>query len=129
MELTAPFISRYIRVIAIISLLLGLSDAARLLGVGLGPRSPIEIMGVTGFTLLAIFSLTRIFAAVGLWIRASWGVVLLVGATVAELALYLLGSPDVRLNLVGFAIRFVLLIAILAILALGLRIRLARAAD
>jgi hypothetical protein len=129
MELTAPFISRYIRIIAIISLLLGLSDAARLLGVGMGPRSPVDMLGVSGFTFLAIFSLARIFAAVGLWIRASWGVVLLIGATVAELALYLLGSPDVRLNLVGFSIRFVLLVAILAILALGLRIKLARAAD
>jgi len=129
MELSAPFIGRYIRIIAIISLLLGLSDAARLLGVDLGSRSPIAAMGVSGFTYLAIFSLARIFAAVGLWIKASWGVVLLIGATVAELALYLMGSPDVRLSLFGFGVRFVLLLAILVILGLGLRIRLARHAD
>ena len=47
---------------------------------------------------IAAFWLARLFAAVGLWIRASWGAVLLIGATLIELALYLLGSPDVRIS-------------------------------
>lgn len=109
---------RYIRVVAIISLLLGLSDATRLLGVWMGDQSPIAVLGVSGFTWLAIFCLARLFAAVGLWIKASWGAVLLLIATTTELALYLTGSPDAQMSLFGFSIRLVLLIAILLIFAL-----------
>jgi hypothetical protein len=36
MEFNAPYIGYYIRIVALISLALGLSDAARLLGVSLG---------------------------------------------------------------------------------------------
>ena len=78
MDFSAPPIAIYIRIVAIISLLLGLNDAARLLGVNLGEVSPIATMGMTGFVYLAIFALARLFAAVGLWIKASWGAVLLV---------------------------------------------------
>ncbi len=109
---------RYIRIIAIISLLLGLSDAARLLGVWLGDQSPLALLGPSGFTWLAIFCIARLFAAVGLWIKASWGAVLLLIATTAELTLFLAGSPDAQMSLFGFGIRLVLLVAILLIFAL-----------
>ena len=100
MDLKSPIAGRYVRIVAIIALLLGLSDAARLLGVGSGLPgvSPIYTLGVTGFTYLAIFALARLFAAVGLWIQASWGAVLLVGATVIELGMYVLGSRDVQMS-------------------------------
>lgn len=129
MDFTAPQIGIYIRVVAIISLLLGLNDAARLLGVNLGPVSPIATMGMTGFVYLAIFALSRLFAAVGLWIKASWGAVLLVGATVVELVLYVLGSQDVRMTAFGFGVRLVLLSAIVIIFVLGVRLHRARAGD
>lgn len=129
MDFTAPSLGIYIRIVAIISLLLGLNDAARLLGVNLGAVSPISVMGMTGFVYLAIFALARLFAAVGLWIKASWGAVLLVGATAAELALYLLGNPDIAMTAFGFAVRVVLLVAILVILVLSFRLSRARAAD
>lgn len=119
----------YIRVVAVISLMLGLNDAARLLGVQLGDVSPITELGMTGFVYLAIFSLARLFAAVGLWIKASWGAVLLVGSTGVELILYVLGNADVRMSAVGFAVRLVLLAAILIIFILGIRRNRARAAD
>ena len=119
----------YIRVVAVISLLLGLNDASRLLGVQLGDVSPITELGMTGFVYLAIFCLARLFAAVGLWIKASWGAVLLVGATGVELILYVLGNADVRMSAIGFAVRLVLLAAILIIFILGIRLRRARAAD
>ena len=125
MDFNAPPIGIYIRIVAIISLLLGLNDAARLLGVNLGAVSPISTMGMTGFVYLAIFALARLFAAVGLWIKASWGAVLLVGATGVELALYLLGSSDVDMTAIGFAVRLVLLASIIIIFALSR----ARAAD
>lgn len=129
MELTAPAIGIYIRIIAILSLMLGLSDAARLLGVNLGATSPLVAMGMTGFVYLAIFALARLFAAVGLWIKASWGAVLLLGATGIELALYLAGSTDVAMSAVGFALRLVLLVSIIIIFVLRLRQRRAHAGD
>lgn len=129
MDLNAQPIGIYIRVVAIISLMLGLNDAARLLGVGLGPVSPVDTMGMTGFVYLAIFCLARLFAAVGLWIKASWGAVLLVGATAVELGLYLLGNPDVRMTAFGFAVRLVLLASILIIFILSIRLERARAID
>ncbi|MCS6761767.1 MAG: hypothetical protein MO846_07155 [Candidatus Devosia symbiotica] len=127
MDFNAPPIGIYIRVVAIISLLLGLNDAARLLGVNLGAVSPIATIGMTGFVYLAIFALARLFAAVDLWIKASWGSVMLVGATSVELMLYLLGSPDVDMTAIGFAVRLVLLASI--IFALSIRNRRDRAAD
>lgn len=120
---------RYIRVIAIISLLLGLNDASRLLGVSLGDVSPISTLGVAGFTYLAIFCLARLFAAVGLWIKASWGAVLLVGATSVELIMFLMANRDVQLSMFGFGIRLALLIAILLLLVLSIRLRRARTLD
>ena len=129
MDFNAPPIGIYIRIVAIISLLLGLNDAARLLGVNLGAVSPIATMGMTGFVYLAIFALSRLFAAVGLWIKASWGAVLLVGATSVELALYLLGSSDVDMSAIGFAVRLVLLASISVIFVMSVRIRRAGAAD
>ena len=125
----APSLALYIRIVAIISLLLGLNDAARLLGVNLGEVSPIATMGMTGFVYLAIFALARLFAAVGLWIKASWGAVLLVGATTVELALYLLGNADIRMTAFGFAVRLVLLVSIIVIFVLSIRLNRARAAD
>ena len=129
MDLNAQPISIYIRIVAIISLMLGLNDAARLLGIGLGPVSPVATMGMTGFVYLAIFCLARLFASVGLWIKASWGAVLLVGATAVELGLYLFGNPDVRMSAFGFAVRLVLLASILIIFVLSIRLERARAVD
>ncbi|WP_338723254.1 hypothetical protein [Devosia sp. XK-2] len=117
----APNLSLYIRIVAILALMLGLSDAARLLGINLGSQSPIAVMGFSAFIYLAVFCLTKLFAAVGLWIKASWGAVLLVGVTLLELGLYLTGSPDVRMGMFGFVVRLILLAAITAIFALSLR--------
>ena len=123
MDFNAQPIGIYIRIVAIISLLIGLNDAARLLGVNLGDVSPIATMGMTGFVYLAIFALARLFAAVGLWIKASWGAVLLVGATAVELAMYLMGNRDIQLDPIGFALRLVLLVAITVVFVLSIRMR------
>jgi hypothetical protein len=124
MDFKAPIAGRYVRIVAIIALLLGLSDAARLLGVSGGSaESPLVTLGAAGFTYLAIFCLARLFAAVGLWIRASWGAVLLVGATLLELGMYVLGNRDVQMSALGFAVRVVLLASIILIFLLSLRFR------
>lgn len=129
MDFIAEPAGRYIRVVAIISLLLGLNDASRLLGVSTGEVSPISVLGVAGFTYLAIFALALLFAAVGLWIKASWGAVLLIGATSVELLMYLVGNRDVQMTAFGFAVRVVLLASLLLIFVLGLRLRRERVHD
>lgn len=123
----APSLGLYIRIVAVLALFLGLSDAARLLGIGGGSTSPIAVMGFSGFAYLAVFSLARLFAAVGLWIKASWGAVLIVAATSVELALYALGNSDIRISAIGFALRIVLLASILLIFGLSLRLKRAQA--
>jgi uncharacterized membrane protein (DUF2068 family) len=123
MDFNSSMAGRYVRIVAIIALLLGLNDASRLLGVGGGAQSPIAILGAAGFTYLAVFAIARLFAAVGLWIRASWGAVLLVGATGIELALYLMGNRDIQMNALGFAVRLVLLVSIALIFVLSMRLR------
>ncbi|MBI4922810.1 MAG: hypothetical protein HY834_13775 [Devosia nanyangense] len=129
MDFKSPIAGRYVRIVAIIALLLGLNDASRLLGVSTGAQSPIELLGATGFIYLSVFALSRLFAAVGLWIRASWGAVLLVGATGLELGMYLLGNRDVQMSALGFAVRLVLLVSILLIFVLSLRFSRERAHD
>lgn len=129
MDFNAPPLGISIRIVALVSLLLGLNDAARLLGIDQGAISPIATMGMTGFVYLAVFALARLFAAVGLWIKASWGAVLLVGATGVELALYLSGSPDVQMSTAGMVVRLILLAAIAVIVVLSIRITRAGAAD
>lgn len=126
MDMKSVLAGRILKGIALIALLLGLADAARLLGVGTGSVSPLTALGPTGFTLLAIFCLSRLFAAVGLWIRASWGGVLLVGATLVELVLYLAGNPNVTMDIPGFIIRVLLVAALAALFALSFRLRRAQ---
>ncbi|WIY53990.1 hypothetical protein O9Z70_05530 [Devosia sp. YIM 151766] len=122
-----PGLALYIRIVAVLALLLGLNDATRLLGVNMGATSPIAAMGLSAFIYLGVFSLVRLFAAVGLWIKASWGAVLLVGATAIELGLYVTGHPDIRLTAIGFALRLILLASIVLIFGLSLRFSRAQA--
>lgn len=123
MDFKGEVAGRFVRIIAIVALLVGLGDAARLLGVGSGNSSPLLVLGPAGFVLLAVFCLSRLFAAVGLWIGASWGAVLLVGATTVELVLFLTGNPHVRLDIFGFGLRLLLVVGILVLVALALRFR------
>jgi hypothetical protein len=123
MDFKSELAGRYLRIIAIIALLLGLADAARLLGVSTGAQSPLAELGPAGFSFLAVFCIARLFSAVGLWIRASWGAVLLIGATVIELALYLGGVKDVQMGAFGFALRLLLVGSIGVLFFLNFRMR------
>ena len=69
MDFRSEFASRYLRIVAMLALLLGLADAARLLGVSSGETSPIEILGPAGFGYLAAFCVARLFSVVGLVLR------------------------------------------------------------
>lgn len=123
MDFKGELAVRYVRIVAIVALLLGLADAARLLGVSPPNASPLAQMGVAAFVYLAVFCLSRLFASVGLWIGASWGAVLLVGATTVELVMFLAGNRDVQMDMFGFGIRLVLVIAIALLFVMSLRLR------
>jgi len=115
--LKSRLIGRMVRVLALGCLVMGLANASRLLGVGEGARSPLELLGAIGFIYLTAFTLAQLFAAVGLWIQSSWGAVLLVGATASELVLAALGNPHVTLSIPGFVLRLFLLLGGLAVIA------------
>lgn len=121
MLLKAPGHDLYIRVIALVTLFIGLSDAARLLGLSLGDTSPIVVLGTSGFIHLAVFTLNRLLAAVGLWLKETWGIVMLVGTTVVELLVYGLGTAQIQIGLFSFIMRVVVLIAILVVFGLAIR--------
>lgn len=123
MDFKSELAGRYLRIIAIIALVLGLADAARLLGVSTGAQSPITQLGAAGFAYLAVFCVARLFAAVGLWIRASWGAVLLAGATLVELVLYLVGVREIRIDAFGFALRLLILGSLAVLFFLNFRMR------
>jgi hypothetical protein len=116
-------IGRYVRILAILVLLLGINDAARLLGVSLGEQSPIAVLGIKAYVYLGGFTLALLFAGVGLWIKASWGAVLVVAATGAELGMFLMGNSDMHMNLMSFGFRLVLLAATVVMIVLSLRQR------
>ncbi|UJQ95656.1 hypothetical protein [Mariluticola halotolerans] len=111
----------FVRILALISLVIGLGDAARLLGVSGGQQDPMQALGVTGFVLLAILALTRLFAAVGLWISSSWGGVLVIGATLLEYILLLVHSPHIHISTLGLLVRTVVFVGILGLLILRYR--------
>ncbi|RDE08985.1 hypothetical protein [Pelagibacterium lacus] len=104
------------RVLALASLVIGLADAAGLLGLGRGSASPIAALGRDGFVLLSALTLMRLFAAIGLWMRVQWGAVILGGSLLIEIGLYLAGSAWIALSLWGFIFKTATLLATIALL-------------
>lgn len=118
MDIKAFLRDNFVRFLALVCLFIGLADAGQLLGISGGSANPILVMGTPAFILLSVFTLARLFAAVGLWLNASWGGVLLIGATVIELILAFSRSAHVSLSLNEMSVRLALLIAISVFLIL-----------
>lgn len=116
MSLGAGPIAPYSRLVAVITLGHGLIDCGRLLGFPGGAESPVAIFGTVPFWALAAFVLMRLFAAVGLWSYATWGLVLVIAANGGELMLSLFQPQWVTVGIVGFAIRLGLLFAAVLLL-------------
>jgi len=106
----------FARILALLSLFMGLSAAMRLLGMGSGVNSPLAALGIAGFVVLAILCVSRLFAAVGLWMHARWGALLLAGSLLAEVGLHLFRSDWVTISLTGFIFKTVLLLATILLL-------------
>lgn len=111
MQLGDKLVSRMARGLALLSLWLGLFDAASLLGVWDGRLNPIVQMGLAGFVYHSVFALGLLFAAVGLWLLSSWGAVVLLGTLLTHLLLALSGNPSVGLNALGVSVRVLMALA------------------
>ena len=107
------------RILALVSLAIGLTDAARLLGLGTSVSSPIDALGISGYIVLTLLCVMRLFAAVGLWIQVRWGALLLLASLVIELVLHLTGSGWVTLTLLGFIFKLATMLATIALVALA----------
>jgi hypothetical protein len=107
------------RILALLSLFIGLGDAARLLGLGTGSASPITTIGTMGFVLLSALTLMRLFAAVGLWIQPSWGAIVLAASLVIEIGFYLMGSNWVSLGLWSFIFKLGVMLATFGLLVMA----------
>ena len=107
----------FARILALVSLFMGLGDATRLLGLGSDAASPIVAIGAMGFVLLSILGLMRLFAAVGLWIHARWGAIVLAASLAIEMVFSLAGSTWVSLSLWGFIFKLAVMLATFGLLA------------
>ena len=102
-------IARITRIIALAALLTALLDAARLLGVGSASGNPVSTMGVATFTVMAGLTMFRLFSAVGMWIYAAWGAVLLFLTSILELLIVITGMAGIDANVFGWLLRLLLL--------------------
>lgn len=119
MQARSDTIGLLTRILAIMSLLIGLSDATAVLGLGSGGASPYQTLGGAGFILLVCLTVTRLFAAVGLWIRMQWGAVVLLASLIVEFALHFTGNGWIALSLWGFIFKTATLLATIALLGLS----------
>ncbi|MCB9993670.1 MAG: hypothetical protein H6873_08420 [Hyphomicrobiaceae bacterium] len=102
-------IARITRIIALAALFTALLDAARLLGVGSVVGNPISEMGAATFTVMAVLTMFRLFAAVGMWIYAAWGTVLLFITSILEILIVITGMAGIDANIFGWLLRLLLL--------------------
>lgn len=96
------------RIVAGISLFVGLANVLRAFGTFGDAYNPIEQYGQFGFSVLVITGLLRLFAAVGLWAYATWGAALLLIASLIELILIFLAITIVVISPLGFGLSVLL---------------------
>ncbi|WP_127142706.1 hypothetical protein [Pelagibacterium montanilacus] len=129
MDLRAEPADKGARLLSLASLLLGLGDAMSLLGVSTGGASPVTALGASGFAMLAVLCIARLFAAVGLWIQSVWGAVIFGGSLLAEVVLFVAAPSLVGTSLIGFIFKVALLLATIALLLFARRASVRRAGD
>ncbi len=117
MSLGAAPIAPYARLVSVITLGHGLIDSGRLLGIASGSGNPVTTYGPEAFWTLVAFALMRLIAAVGLWSYAIWGLVLVLAANGGELIISLIAPQWLSVGIVGFAVRLLILLAAVLLLA------------
>lgn len=116
MAFTARRIRVAARIVAGISLFVGLANAFQAFGVVGNASNPVEHYGEIGFAALVAAALFRLFAAVGLWAYATWGAFLLLAASLIELIFTFLAIAVLGLGAIGYTVSVLLLCAALGLL-------------
>lgn len=116
MAFTARRIRVAARIVAGISLFVGLGNAFQAFGVLDSAHNPVEHYGQIGFGVLVVTAMFRLFAAVGLWAYATWGAFLLLAASLIEMLAIFLAFADLGKGPVGLGFSTLLLLAGLGLL-------------
>ncbi|GLQ18216.1 hypothetical protein [Maritalea porphyrae] len=109
MAFTARRIRVGARIVASVSLFVGLANALHALGVSGSVSDPVAGYGQMGFAVLTIIACLRLFAAVGLWAYATWGAFLLLFASMIEIVVVGAGVGALIVTPMGFGLSVALL--------------------
>ncbi len=109
----------FLRIMAGVSMIKGLSHWAIVCGFASGPNGPFEANPMPWQTATVFFAVIDLVAAVGLWLMAPWGAVVWLTASVSMIAVEMFfpqiyGGRVATVMLEGVLITSYLLLAILA---------------
>ncbi|MFT6659625.1 hypothetical protein [Maritalea sp.] len=116
MAFTARRIRVAARVVASVSLFVGLANALHALGVSGNMLDPVGGFNQLVFATMITIACLRLFAAVGLWAYATWGAFLLLFASFIEIGLVVVGSARMMVTAAGFGLSILLLASAIGLL-------------
>lgn len=116
-----PLLDIYTRVLSGLMLLFGFRQWAVILGIIGGVGGTFESMTDAWQIATMHFAVVDLVAAVGLWMRASWGNVVWIYAAVSEIALHTLFSETFDLDLLVVAFHSITIAGFLLLVFLGRR--------
>jgi hypothetical protein len=114
---------RFLRVMAVVSLIKGLYHWALIVGVGQGPFSAFEVNSTAWQAASMYFAVIDLVAAVGLWLAAAWGGVVWLTATISMAAIELFFPQVYGGRILVIIVELVMLIAYFALAVAAARER------
>ncbi|HZP21688.1 MAG TPA: DUF6163 family protein [Bauldia sp.] len=118
---TTPYLDLYARVLSGLMLLFGFRQWAVILGIVGGVGGTFEAMTGAWQVATMHFAVVDLVAAVGLWMRASWGNVVWIYAALSEIALHTVFSETFDVDLLVVAFHSITIAGFLLLLFLGRR--------
>lgn len=109
----------YLTALSVVMLIFGLSQWAVILGIISGPGGSFEAISTEWKIVTMHMAVVDLVAAVGLWMRSSWGVVVWVYAAVSEIVFHTVFMHKFGADLpkIGFHFITLLVFVVLTILA------------
>ena len=114
---------RFLRVMAVVSLIKGVYHWALIVGVGQGPFSAFEVNSTAWQAASMYFAVIDLVAAVGLWLAAAWGGVVWLTATISMAAIELFFPQVYGGRILVIIVELVMLIAYFALAVAAARER------
>jgi Family of unknown function (DUF6163) len=106
---------RFLRIMAVVSLVKGLYHWALIVGIGQGPFSAFEVNSTAWQAASMYFAVIDLVAAVGLWLAAAWGGVVWLTATISMAAIELFFPQVYGGRILVIIVELVMLIAYFAL--------------